>query len=154
MYTIRMHAAGVSMRLKVKNALERKINLSTKSRFTAEFELQGNGYDIHVKPIRLRAAKPYCGQHPGECLVGGPRRKGRWLEWEDWVEFNGLVNDVLDQLQVSADVWSVPPEKMDQGSKMWIRRGTKRRVRYDWDERETGGFRPIRVWNHGTDDQF
>ncbi len=109
--------------------------------------------DIQLTHIRLVEAKPYCGQHPGECALGGPKRRGKWLEWDNWVAFNGLVNDALDALGVSADVWSRPPERMDVGRKMWVRRGVRRRYQYDWYTDYIGG-REVRVWNHGSDDQF
>lgn len=128
-----------------------------KSRFKAQFNLIEPTL-IYVKPIRLKEAKPYCGQHPGECQLGATR-KARYLEWEDWVEFNNLVNNVLDGGSVKADVFSKPPERLDKGTKFWIRRGSQGRKRYDWEqsfESRGGGLltRPVRVWNHGTEDQF
>jgi hypothetical protein len=143
----------------IEKALER-------SRFTAHLEpkmLGGRNYGegIIVRPVRLREAKPYCGQHPGECQVpfGGPRpkRSYRYLEWDDWVEFNNLLNDIMDRLHVQADAWSCPPETLDKGSKMWIRRiALGRRHRYEWEPeyRASFGGREVRVWNHGSDDQF
>jgi hypothetical protein len=134
-------------------ALEKRV---AKSRFTAVFSPTTKN-EIHVKPVRLRTSKPYCGQHPGECLVGGPRRRLAFLEWEDWVQFNDLVNDVvndvLDSLGVVADVWTVPPEKMDQGRKFWIRRDRDRRHRWSYTTDYSQG-RGFRIWNHGTPDQF
>jgi hypothetical protein len=137
------------------------------SRFTAGLEIVASparayGSGIVVRPVRLRQAKPYCGQHPGECQVpfGGadrPKRKARYLEWEDWVEFNGVLNDVMDKLGVKADAWSVPMEAIDKGKKMYIRRiENGRRHRYEWEEEYRGdlGGRSIRIWNHGTPDQF
>ncbi len=72
-------------------------------------------------------------------------------KWDDWVEFNNVINDVLDKWEVDADVWSTPQETR---GKMWIRKGTRRRIRYDWHERSTGWGQPLRIWNNGTDDQF
>jgi hypothetical protein len=83
---------------------------------------------ITVRPVRLREAKPYCGQHPGECLVERKKPTNHLLEWDDWVEFHKIVNDVLDDAGVQADVWSVPGEPLSKGSKMWIRRDGHRRV--------------------------
>jgi hypothetical protein len=119
------------------------------------------GFGIGLRKVRLTEAKPYCGQHPGECLVNpfaGPTKKKRMtlLEWDDWVEFNGLVNDVLDEHGIDADVWSNPQET--KGT-MWIRKGQQRRLRYDYDDDFSGSWSrttglPVRVWNEGTHDQF
>jgi hypothetical protein len=122
------------------------------SRFKARLEV--NAGDIEVTAVRLKRAKPYCGQHPGPCQLGGPRRSGTWLEWDDWVEFNGLVNDVLDKHSVSALVFSLPQEALDKGKQMVVRRGLKRRHKYDWHEGVWRGRSGIRIWNHGTPDQF
>lgn len=150
MYTIRPYDCGVKLETIVKRITARA---AKDGRFRPRLTIEGG--EIHVK-VRLLSAKPYCGQHPGECAIGGPRRKGSWLEWDDWVQFNDLVNDVLDGLRACAEVWSVPPEIMDKGKKFHIRRGRARRVRWDWEERASpsGGFRPVRVWNHGSPDQF
>lgn len=148
MYTIKIHGHGLS----VPRVILRLEWRTEKSRFYAVF--QSINYDtIHVKPVRLRTPKPYCGQHPGECFIG-PQRKGRWLEWDDWVEFHGLVNDVLDDLKANADVWTNPPEKMDKGRKMWVRRGLRRRINWDYTVEYNALGRPLATWNHGTEDQF
>lgn len=113
-----------------------------------------------MKPVRLRAAKPYCGQHPGECVAGPfgfqrPKRTSRYLEWDDWVEFNNLINDVLDARGVEADTWSVPQEPLDKGKNMYVRRRLLgRRLRYEWTEEQGRFGRPARIWNHGDDSQF
>lgn len=117
------------------------------------------GYSLTIQYVRLKKAKEYCGQHPGVCIVDPrfPHKKAnyKYLEWDDWVAFHGLVNDVLDRLEVTADAWTNPRELLSTGSKMWIRRHNKRRVRFDWDEKFIGGLRgPARVWNAGTPDQF
>jgi hypothetical protein len=113
---------------------------------------------IEVRKIRLTAKKPYCGNHPGPCevpLFGGPRKKlnGRWLEWDDWVAFHGLLNDYLYTRGLKADVWSRP---QDAKGKFWIRKDNRARTRFDYDEKMSSGFYPrtIRVWNLGTPDQF
>jgi hypothetical protein len=132
------------------------------SRFTAKLENTGptRGYRgrIVVKPVRLRESKLYCGQHPGSCIAE-PKRKSRCLEWDDWVEFHSLVNDVLDAKQIVADVWTNPPESLTHGKRMWVRQGLARRATYDWhddpNDRTGGIFRNVnRIWNHGTPDQF
>jgi hypothetical protein len=114
------------------------------------------GEGFVIRKVRLIAAKPYCGQHPGECFVTpfSKERKPRmkYLEWDDWVAFHALVNKVLDRFKACADVWSRPAEA---GSDMWIRRGLRSRVRWEWEDDWTGqAFRPRQIWNPGTDDQF
>lgn len=110
------------------------------------------GQDVILKPVRLVKAKPYCGQHPGECVVGGPKKKLKLLEWDDWVAFHGLVNDALDVLKFEADAWTNPPERLERGSKMFVRRNNRRRVRWDWEETERNQYRAVRVWNPGLDE--
>ena len=110
---------------------------------------------IRVKPVRLAKKKPYCGNHPGECIVNpflGPQKKknATYLEWDDWVKFHNLVNKALNRFRACADVWSTP---RDVKGKMWIRKGIKARVRYDYDNYFSLG-REVREWNPGTEDQF
>lgn len=113
---------------------------------------------VDLGKLRLTSPKPYCGQHPGECLVGGPRKRSTHLEWEDWIALNGLVNDVLDSLEVSADVTTKPAEAIDKMPGMkglfWLRRGLERRHRYEWRTAPGQFGRSIRWWNPGTPDQF
>lgn len=106
------------------------------------------GHILELRRIRLAKPKPYCGQHPGPCAVVFGKKKpvSTYLEWDDWVRFHKMVNDILDLLQADCDVWSTPH---DCKGPMWIRKGAERRVRYDWEQR--GNFR---VWNQGTPDQF
>lgn len=110
---------------------------------------------LYLQRIRLTTPKPYCGNHPGPCVVGFlPRKKptASYLEWDDWVAFHTLVNQVCDNLQVSANIWTLPP---DAKGKMWIRKGTQARQRWDYqDDWSRGGLQPLRVWNTGTPDQF
>jgi hypothetical protein len=111
---------------------------------------------IRVKPVRLVKAKPYCGNHPGPCQINpflGPRKKpnSTFLEWEDWIKFHSLVNRVLNRFHADADVWSTPA---DISGKMWIRKGTKPRLRYSWEETMNNYGRVVQVWNPGTPDQF
>lgn len=128
------------------------------TRFEAEVETYQLG--ARLSRVRLRTAKPYCGQHPGQCFVGPfgdrPKRRTRWLEWDDWVDFHALVNSVLDQLGLSADAWTNPPERLSKGKRMFVRRkDLGARKKYEWeDDWSKGGFRPIQIWNHGTEDQF
>jgi hypothetical protein len=113
------------------------------------------GYQtIKLHKIRLTQKKSYCGNHPGPCdLANGPARKmnATYLEWDDWVAFHKIVNDTLDSLQVSADVWTMP---RDVPGKFWIRKGTSARERFDYEEGFNSYGRPVRVWNKGSQDQF
>lgn len=115
---------------------------------------------IVIKGVRLTSAKPYCGQHPGECLINPftgrapEKRNGSWLEWDDWIQFNNLVNDFLDKLPHPSEAWSCPPEQMDKGRKFFFRRNDKPRTQYDWDEKMNRYGQVLRIWNHGTPDQF
>lgn len=114
---------------------------------------------ILLQGIYLTHKKPYCGSHPGECLVNpftgrAPHKpNASYLEWDDWVAFHALVNGVLSQRHARANVWTVPRERMDKGRRMWIRRGLQPRRRWEWDEHFEGMVR-TQVWNHGTEDQF
>lgn len=145
MYTIRI-LSGIS-KILVRDELQKAIEQGGK--FSALLVVSTVDEEIRVQQVRLLEAKPYCGQHPGPCLLGGPKRKSRFLEWDDWVEFHSVVNGVLDSLKVRADVWSNP---QDVRGKMWIRKGSRARVRFDYEESPTAFG--VRIWNQGTDDQF
>lgn len=156
MYTIQILRGGLTKQVAVLAALEARI---AKSRFRATINL---GVDskarccLYIKPVRLRTKKPYCGNHPGECQVNpftGPTKKpnATYLEWDDWVAFHKLVNATLNRLHTHADVWSTPA---DVRGKMWIRKGTLPRVRWDWTEDMDRYGRAVRTWNQGTPDQF
>ena len=110
---------------------------------------------ILLAKVRLTQKKEYCGNHPGECIaLFVPRKKIRthFLEWDDWVEFHSIVNGLLVELKISADVWSRP---QDARGKFWIRKGLQARVRYDYEDDWRGGVPiPTRIWNLGTPDQF
>ena len=161
-YTIRLYDP---VRLDVAVTLVLTLQAGIKeSRFTADFsepvfELASKkcseSWLITVRSVRLREGKPYCGQHPGECFLDRKKKKMRLLEWDDWVEFHDIINDVLDEAKVKADVWSVPGELLDHGKRMWVRRGNKRRVKYEYETRpsELRDFTD-RVWNSGSPDQF
>lgn len=91
------------------------------------------GFGFTCMGIRLTKAKPYHGQAPG-----GDRRSWHQprvmscLEWEDWVNFHSVVNNVLDSfngLVIDADVWTSP--QMTKAKYFWIRKGTQRRYHYD-----------------------
>jgi hypothetical protein len=104
----------------VTNALREIINLS---RFTAEVETHKHHVSIHK--IRLRKSKDYCGNHPNACPVRPtgpkPHRHSTCLEGTDWVSFNDMVNNILDQMNVSANVAS---------SLCIVRKGALRRNEY------------------------
>jgi hypothetical protein len=141
--------------VKARDRLAKAVELD--GRFSVELRVSIDENTIFVQQVRLTQAKEYCGQHPGECVVipGFQRKKKRmrYLEWDDWIQFNNLVNDVLDKGRVKAEVWSTPMENLDKGKKFWIRKGLLRRVKYDYREVPTGGV-PIRIWNTGSPDQF
>lgn len=129
------------------------LSVKLAGKFTLDIRVESKKhYRLVFSKVRLREAKLYCGQHPGPCAVG-PKRKSTCLEWDDWVRFNDIVNDVLDKANVSADVWSNPQELLDKGRRFWIRRGTQRRVKWDWHYADPRDER-IRAWNHGSEDQF
>lgn len=95
------------------------------SRFTARIETPRNKVTIH--DVRLINKKDYCGNHPFACPVRPyqphkPHKHTKHLEGADWVAFNDMINDVLDAMNVSANVAS---------SLCIIRKGEKRRVEYD-----------------------
>lgn len=170
-YTIKINSLDESICQDIKTSLEQAIK--NDGRFTAQISFGGyqalgsregsrkRGYTLILKRIRLTQKKPYCGQHPGECLVNplvGPTKKinATYLEWDDWVAFHSVVNDVLDAGNIDADVWSLP---LEIKGRMWIRKGLKRRISYDYTDdydnswsRSTG--LPQRIWNEGTADQF
>ena len=104
------------------------------------------GWQLVVDRVRLVKKKP----SERAC-----RLPTTYLQWNDWVAFHAIVNDVLDRLDVTADVWTNPSETLSTGKKFWIRKDNRRRVRFDWSEQWRGGLNfPLRVWNAGTPDQF
>jgi hypothetical protein len=115
------------------------------------------GYYFTLSSVRLVTKKAYCGNHPGECQLtpftaGKKKPVAAFLEWNDWVELHGLVNDLLDKHNADADVWTRP---QDAKGHFWMRKGLKRRYRYEYDVARINGFGvEIREWNTGTPDQF
>lgn len=111
-------------------------NAIAASRFTANIEVK-SARCLEVKMIRLREAKPYCGNHPAECENNFTKpRRGKYLEGTDWVSFNDLLNDVLDSMNVEANVNSAVCN---------IRQGRNRRVGYGYHME--GVFRTFAVWD-------
>jgi hypothetical protein len=160
-YTIKVHTLSPLYACRVKQVVEEAL---ASSRFTADLDrtfqslskgsLEGsrkNGLAFRLSRIRLRTPKLYCGQHPGECDGRGRKMRATYLEWDDWVELNTLINLALDALAIDADVWSKPH---DVAGIFWIRKGLKARKRYEWEEKTGTYGRAIREWNRGTEDQF
>lgn len=117
---------------------------------------------VELRGVRLLQAKPYCGNHAGPCVLGRPLRSYRYLEGEDWIAFNEIVNDVLDKLKVAALVWSTRVDLLDH---IDMPRGMKRkliirhpmlgrRLHWDWEDKGDLHGRPHYAWNPGTEDQF
>jgi hypothetical protein len=103
------------------NAIRAFINTS---RFTANVLIEGaRKKSINITEVRLRKKKPYCGNHPNSCELGGGGKdpKRVYLEGADWVEFNDRLNDIMDEKHISANARSAVCH---------IRRGTYRRVYY------------------------
>ena len=66
-----------------------------------------------------------------------------------------IVNDVLDRLEVTADVWMRVSYPLTSGTRLWIRKNGRRRIRYDVRAQVRGGVsKPIEVANAGSEDQF
>ena len=130
------------------------------SRFTADVQIEyhpRHKQAIKIECVRLRRKKPYCGQHPGPCLVQAVRkhRVGRWLEGADWVGFNDGLNDLFDRMKWRADIWSYNREAV--GGIYYIRRGRLRRIDYTHNtDYRFGQF--IAFWEkaeqHDFDDHF
>lgn len=92
------------------------------SRFAAEF-IYVRCRTLRFSKIRLRDRKLYCGNHPKSCEVGNHREvKTAYLEGADWVEFNDMLNNVLDDLDMPCRITSAA---------CVIRKGLLRRIRYD-----------------------
>jgi hypothetical protein len=125
-------------RAEVLSMITQRIN--RESRFVCEPEIiDDRGRYIKIRMIRLKQNKPYCGNHPNACEfnVGGKHRRGTWLEGLDWVEFNDLINDLLDEMNVSANV---------KTAVCILRKGTKRRTYY-------GSHRQGNFWAWNMDEQ-
>ncbi len=93
---------------------------------------RGGKVDLFIMTVRLREAKPYCGNHAGPCQVGaGKHKRARTLEGLDWVAWNDMLNDALDEIEHAGDAGS---------PRVRIRRDGRRRVEYsgsghgDWDK--------------------
>lgn len=138
-----------AIRAKLASALE-------KSRFTARLEtaiFRGYRRGIKIACVRLRNKKPYCGAHPGPCQALFPRkpRTGRWLEGNDWIGFNHLVNDVLDRASIECDVFSYNNESLEH--KYYIRRGRRRAIRFCWETQSRFFGNGVALWVNGDEQE-
>ena len=128
---------------------------------------------VSVGRIWLTKAKPYCGNHPGECPVGTHKPMSRMPEWDDMVRFNNGLNAFLDGWLApgeTANVWSKPHDWAipGTGNLFYIRKNNVARVRYEWNESCTPGSkcweqhrkrgyaegRGGRHWDFGSPSQF
>lgn len=113
---------------------------------------KGSHVELYITNVRLPEKRPYCGQHPGSCPIGAPKPRYKYLEWDDWIRFNNVVNAVLDvRSHHHFEVFSRP---LGVRGRFWIRKNNKARKHYDWEEKGGSSHHPIRVWNKGTEDQF
>jgi hypothetical protein len=132
---------GVKMEIrKIQGATPNLIRMNIEreveeTRFTCEVRSDSNKVTIHN--VRLREAKPYCGNHPNACEIGGADRKMKYLEGVDWVSFNDFLNDILDDMEVSASIVS--------SRIVWIRKGNKRRICYGSHQMEHSDFY---IWDY------
>lgn len=168
-YVIQFLKGGAEKRDKVYSYLQDRI--AKDGRFRCQMELGeekttradrvqiGKVYSvpcIRISKVRLTEKKPYCGNHPGECIINpflGPQKKpnATYLEWNDWVAFHALVNKTMNRFKANANIWTLPH---DVKGRMWIRKGQLPRRRYEWTEHVDNYGRIVRSWNQGTEDQF
>jgi hypothetical protein len=151
MYTIQILKGGDEKRDRVLDYLRER--MEKEGQFTAELHKARDGKlpSIHVSPVRLTKPKPYFGQLP-EKMRMPVLKKSRYLGWQDWIRFHGLVNRVLNRFRTHANVWTEPPYIK---GKMWIRKGLRARFHYDVEldvDRYSG--RLVHKWNPGDDSQF
>lgn len=106
---------------------------------------------LYLRRIRLVKAKPYCGQHYGECPADARRPNATYLEYEDWVEFHRLVNGLFNQRKVNANIWTLP---LEVKGKYWVRKGLNARKLYEAELSYDNYGRRIQQWNLGDATQF
>lgn len=110
------------------------------SRFTCRMDTERMGktdrtMGVKLTTIRLKRKKPYCGAHPGPCLNTFRRHSNsHYLEGLDWVGFNDMLNDALDEVSADCTVFSYNRESLVTG-RYFIRRGRLRRVGYPFSYR-------------------
>lgn len=102
---------------------------------------------MELRGIRLKEKRHYCGNRPGPCAANGrPKRKHTYLEGADWIRVHERVNDLLDALDATSEVFTrIPGEGV-----FWVRKNGKRRVRWDYSEVDTFTLvNPPRSWITG-----
>ena len=98
-------------------------------------KLKGKGYTSYCVPVSqggaqlsdVRLSDEYV-KEKGRNVSPFTGRRGRILGWENWVEVNDAINDVLDKKDISANVKSL-------GGLFIIREGKDRKTESDWEER-------------------
>jgi hypothetical protein len=100
---------------------------------------------LKILEVRLNEKKDYCGNHPFGCPVrpwGNQKHARRnYLEGADWVEWDDRINDVLDELNMSANV---------KTAVCIVRKGRLRRMEY-WGH-SLNEFN--NQWDEDCDDEF
>jgi hypothetical protein len=91
------------------------------------------GYDFNVRPAgagfeirNIRLSDEYVKKH-GRNFSPFTGRRGRILGWHNWVQVNNAVNDVLDRMDVGANIKSLH-------GKFKIRYGKHRFTEGDWED--------------------
>lgn len=137
MYSIKLTSKPKQSLYTLLSQLQKQIS---KSRFTCQLSinsaikrsrLSSSSFyygSIQVSVVRLKEAKQYCGNHSGTCLLTfeTPKKKYKYLEGADWVEFNDMINDFLDKKKLSAIV---------ESSEVRVRLNDMRRTYYSGDHR-------------------
>lgn len=119
------------------------------SRFTADVysmdpnSVKGSIRGGVLKILNVRVKGPSrvdCESHPGECVVipnffgfEPKRKKSRFLEGSDWVEFDDLLSSICDHMGASATIYSWNRDT-DKPGRLYIRKKRERRIVYDCHE--------------------
>lgn len=133
---------------------------STEERGKARRPAWAAGFDcltvIELRNIRLPAARPWCGNHPGPCDANNPharrnkdgsKPKSKILEAGDWIMVNNVVNDWLDSIPDSVSEVFTTSGATDKY--LFVRREGKRRQRWDYIEVHRNIGVPLRLWLSG-----
>jgi len=165
-YTIKIHTDKEMLPWNVREKLIKALDKDKRFRCdinNAGFIYRGpregsrkEGYGLILRRVRLTEKKEYCGQHFGVCVVNpftGPQKKKKTthLEYNDWIEFHDIVNNVLDKMKLDADVWTDPRECT---GRYWIRKGMNRRVNFDAEQIPSNHWAPQYKWDNGSASQF
>lgn len=99
-----------------------------------KFYISPIGAGLRISTIRndtdLRGYR-YCSWSAQWTKSHKPRRSN-CLSWNDWVEFNNLVNAAMDRLNISANITT-----LGGGSRGFtIRKGMKAMTEDDWEDRK------------------